>query len=68
MVDVENIPLTDFTGTLTAQVPGATNSTIECVDDQGNPIGDSGPFADPATVNITDLEPGTYECTLVIDP
>ncbi|HEX6233599.1 MAG TPA: prealbumin-like fold domain-containing protein [Jiangellaceae bacterium] len=68
MVDVENIPLTDFTGTLTAQVPGATNSTIECVDDQGTPIGDSGPFADPATVNITDLEPGTYECTLVIDP
>ena len=67
-VDVENIPLTDFTGTLTAQVPGATESTIVCVDEEGNPIGDSGPFADPATVEITDLEPGTYNCTLVIDP
>ncbi|HEX6303787.1 MAG TPA: SpaA isopeptide-forming pilin-related protein, partial [Anaerolineales bacterium] len=31
-VDVENIPLTDLSIDVTAQVPGATNSTIVCVD------------------------------------
>ncbi|HEU4540164.1 MAG TPA: SpaA isopeptide-forming pilin-related protein [Jiangellaceae bacterium] len=67
-VEVENLPLTDFDGTLTAQIPGATNSTIVCVDDEGHPIGTSGPFGDPATVDIDGLVPGTYTCTLVIDP
>lgn len=67
-VSVENLPLTDFVGTLTAQVPGATNSTIVCVDAAGETVGDSGGFADPATVDIDDLVPGTYTCTLVIDP
>lgn len=66
-IDVENIPLTDVSIDVTAQVPGATNSTIECVDN-GTTVGDSGAPADPASLDITDLEPGTYTCTIVIDP
>lgn len=67
-VDVENIPLTDVSVTATAQVPGATESTIVCVDEGGMEVGNSGDFADPASLDIEDLEPGEYTCTIVIDP
>jgi hypothetical protein len=67
-VDVENIPLTDLSIDVTAQVPGATNSTIVCVDDAMTEVGNSGAFVDPASLDISDLEPGTYTCTIVIDP
>jgi hypothetical protein len=36
--------------------------------DNGTTVGDSGAGADPASLDITDLEPGTYTCTIVIDP
>lgn len=67
-VDVENIPLTDVSIDVTAQVPGATNSTIVCVDEEDQEVGSSGAAADPASLDIMDLEPGTYTCTIVIDP
>lgn len=67
-VDVENVPLTDLSIDVTAQVPGATNSTIVCVDESDVEVGNSGAFADPALLDVEDLEPGTYTCTIVIDP
>jgi uncharacterized surface anchored protein len=66
----ENTPLTDLTVTATAQVAGATKSTISCVDDSATPvtvINVSTPV-DPASGTALDLEPGTYTCTVVIDP
>lgn len=66
-VPVENQPLTDISIDVAAQVDGATNSTIVCADDGGT-VGDSGAATDPASLDITDLEPGTYTCTIVIDP
>jgi len=57
-----NTPLTDLDVTVTSQVSGGTRSTIECVG------ANSGPFADPATLSVDDLVPGTYTCTVVIDP
>jgi uncharacterized repeat protein (TIGR01451 family) len=61
-VTVENAPLTDVSIDVTAQIPGATQSTIEC---EGK---SSGAPSDPASLDIEDLVPGTYTCTIVIDP
>jgi Prealbumin-like fold domain len=62
-------PLTDLTVNAASQVSGATNSTITCVDSSNAGIGNSpqGP-SDPAKVTANDLKPGTYTCTVVIDP
>jgi uncharacterized surface anchored protein len=64
-------PLTDLVVTATGEAApaGTTNSQITCVDAGSNDIGDS-PSAntDPATVTANGLAPGTYTCTVVIDP
>ncbi len=63
-------PLTDVTATATSELPGATNSKITCVvGTAGANIGNSPQgFADPVSVNANGLKPGTYTCTVVIDP
>jgi hypothetical protein len=62
-------PLTDVAVSATSQVPGATESTIACVDANGDDVGNSGnATTDPASADANDLEPGTYTCTVVIDP
>jgi hypothetical protein len=58
-------PLTDVLVRSTSQVEGGTVSTIECVDENGDSIGDDGPV-DPAEVDIKDLETGVYVCTITI--
>jgi hypothetical protein len=62
-------PLTNLTVNAQSQLSGATNSTITCVDSSNAGIGNSpqGP-SDPANVTANDLKPGTYTCTVVIDP
>jgi hypothetical protein len=64
-------PLTDISASATSQVsgPGGTESTISCVDNSSTDVGNSpqGPDQSP-TVSATDLKPGTYTCTIVIDP
>lgn len=64
-------PLTDLVVTATGEASpaGTTNSQITCLDAGNNDIGDS-PSAntDPATVTANGLAPGTYTCTVVIDP
>jgi Prealbumin-like fold domain len=64
-VSFSNTPLTDLDVSVTSQVTGGTKSTIDC-DDPNN--SSSGPFAENPTLAIDDLEPGTYTCTVVIDP
>jgi hypothetical protein len=55
--------------TATSQKPGATESQINCVNGADEDVGNSGPdFVDPATANANDLPPGTYTCTVVVDP
>jgi uncharacterized surface anchored protein len=58
-------PLTDLSITATAQVAGASLSKITCDNGAGN---SGSTFTDPATLSTTGLEPGTYTCTIVIDP
>jgi hypothetical protein len=62
-------PLTDVSVTATSEVAGGTQSTITCVDSGNAGVGNSpqGP-ADPVTVAAKGLKPGTYSCTIVIDP
>jgi hypothetical protein len=62
-------PLTNVTANAQAQVAGATNSTVTCVNSTSTNIGNSpqGP-SDPSKVTANDLKPGTYTCTVVIDP
>lgn len=62
-------PLTDLTITATSEVSGVTNSTITCVDSSNAGIGNSpqGP-GDPVNVTANGLHPGTYTCTVVVDP
>ncbi len=64
-----NNPLTDLDVTVTSQDPGATESTVSCVDGDGDAVGTpiSTPV-DPAAFSVDDLGIGTYTCTIVIDP
>jgi len=68
-VSFTDSPLTDVVAKATAEVPGVTNSTITCVDAGNVAIGNSpqGP-SDPVEVDANGLTPGTYTCTIVIDP
>jgi hypothetical protein len=60
-VSFSNIPLTDLSVSVDSQVAGGTSSTIDC------DIDSAGPAEDPS-LTLSDLEPGTYTCTVVIDP
>ena len=64
-------PLTDVTVHAQAQVAGTTQSSISCVDSAGHSVGSapsSATTADNITANAHALTPGTYTCTVVIDP
>jgi hypothetical protein len=60
-VSFGNTPLTDITVSVDSLVPGGTSSTIDCVLDSAGP-------GDDVSLTLQDLEPGTYTCTIVVDP
>jgi hypothetical protein len=63
-------PLTDIAASAQSQAPGGTQSTVSCVNQNGGAdVGNSpqGPAESPA-VAATGLAPGTYVCTIVVDP
>lgn len=67
-VSFENIPLTDLTVSVDSLVDGGTFSSVDCepsADDPDLPLtsGDG-----DGSVTLHDLEPGTYVCTVVVDP
>jgi hypothetical protein len=64
-VSFHNTPLTDITVSVNSQVDGGTSSTITC--DGGIGTGSTGANGD-GSLTGTDLEPGTYTCTVVVDP
>jgi hypothetical protein len=67
-VSFENVPLTNITVSVDSQVPGGTNSTIDCEP----PVGDPPPTPTAAngdgSLTLNNKEPGTYTCTVVVDP
>ena len=58
-----NTPLSNISISVDSQVDGGTSSTITCT--FGN--GSTGANGD-GSVSGSDLEPGTYTCTVVVDP
>jgi hypothetical protein len=60
-VSFHNTPLTNLTVTVDSQVPGGTSSTIDCG------VAAAGP-GDDISASATNLVPGTYTCTIVVDP
>jgi uncharacterized surface anchored protein len=68
-ISFSDTPLTDLTVKAEAEAAGATNSTVTCTDSSDTGIGNSpqGP-SDPAKVTANGLKPGTYTCTVVVDP
>jgi hypothetical protein len=60
-VSFHNTPLTNLSVSVDSQVPGGTSSTIDCV------VATAGP-GDDITASANNLVPGTYTCTIVIDP
>ena len=70
-VNATDTPLTNLVVTATGQAApvGTTKSQITCRDAGAVTIGNS-PTAntDPSTMTANGLSPGTYTCTVVIDP
>jgi hypothetical protein len=69
----DNTPLTNITVTATSQVAGGTASKITCANATPTNIepdpADGTPTAfDDTTETIKNLVPGTYTCTIVVDP
>jgi hypothetical protein len=66
-VDFVNMPLTNVTVSVDSLIDGGTSSTIECV--PGLPDPDfTTPASGDGSLNLTNLEPQTVVCTIVIDP
>lgn len=69
-ITIGNTPKTDITVSVDSQVNGGTASTITCKDENGKTIagpkltGENG----DGSVNPTDLLPGEYTCTILVDP
>ena len=61
------MPLTNITVSVNSQVDGGTASTITCDPAEPNPDATTGTNGDGSHTR-SDLEPGTYTCTVVIDP
>src|SRR6266540_2494662 len=67
-VSFHNTPLSDITVSFASQISGGTAAQISCTGLTATPP-DSTPGAfDDTAETFTDLEPGTYTCTVVIDP
>lgn len=65
--EFRNPPLGDFEVTATGRSSEIQN-TIVCVDEAGTEIANSGPADTNVGTGAGPLEPGTYTCTIVIDP
>jgi uncharacterized surface anchored protein len=66
-VSFHNTPLTDLTVSVDSQVDGGTASTISCQPPTPPATAATDPDGD-GSLTLSDLEPGTYTCTVVIDP
>jgi hypothetical protein len=62
-----NTPLTNVTVSVDSQVDGGTASSVECEPTEADPDLVTGANGD-GTVTISNLQPQTLVCTIVIDP
>jgi uncharacterized surface anchored protein len=71
-VEFHNTPLTDITVSVNSQVDGGTGSTIDCDAAADPPFDKTVPATAPdngdGSFTLNNKEPGTYTCTVVVDP
>jgi hypothetical protein len=67
-VSFSNTPLSNITVSFESQVPGGTASTINCTGLTATPADDTPSAFDDISETFKDLAPGTYTCTVVVDP
>ena len=70
-VNFTNTPQTGLSVSVDSEVDGGTASTIDCVNDEDPPVSVASGTTDvngDGTASAADLLPGTYTCTVVIDP
>jgi len=63
-----NTPLSTITVSFTSQVPGGTASQISCTGLTATPPDGTPAAFDDTSEAFQNLLPGTYTCTVVIDP
>jgi Prealbumin-like fold domain len=62
-VSFHNTPLTNITLSVDSQIDGGTSSTLTC-----GPVSGGTDSNGDGSISRNNLEPGTYSCTVVIDP
>ncbi|SRR6266511_1458851 len=67
-VSFHNTPLSNITVSFQSQVNGGTASQISCTGLTATPPDGSPSAFDDTSETFQDLEPGTYTCTVVVDP
>src|SRR5215218_1252901 len=67
-VSFHNTRLSNITVSCASQVPGGTAATIASTDLTATPPDGTPSAFDDTSETFQDLEPGTYTCTVVIDP
>lgn len=67
-VTFTNTPLSNITVSFESQVPGGTAATIECTGLAATPPDGTPSAFDDTSETFKDLVPGTYTCTVVVDP
>jgi uncharacterized surface anchored protein len=67
-VSFGNTPLTDLSVSVNSQIDGGTASTMVCTGPDGQVANGSTGANGDGSVSALNLKPGTYTCTVVIDP
>jgi len=67
-VSFENTPLSDISVSFSSQVPGGTAAKISCTGLTADPPDGTPDAFDDASKAFKNLKPGTYTCTVVVDP
>jgi hypothetical protein len=67
-VTFHNTPLSTITVGFNSQVPGGTKAKISCTGLTANPPDQTTGDFDDTSESFQDLVPGTYDCSVVIDP
>jgi hypothetical protein len=67
-VEFHNTPLSNITVSFSSQVTGGTVSKISCTGLTAEPADATPDDFDDTSETFEDLEPGTYDCRVVVDP
>lgn len=67
-VTFTNVPLTNFTVSVDSQIDGGTASTIDCDAAADPPFEATTGATGDGSLTKSNLQPGTYVCTIIIDP